>query len=102
MITRDEIINMAQEAASPDTIDPHCDGWWTLTQEELERFFHAAYAAGAAAERERITQAAMLAAEKAVDAAIALEREACAKVCERDDSMRWSGAAAAIRARSAK
>ena len=35
MITRDEIINMAQEAASPDTIDPHCDGWWTLTQEEL-------------------------------------------------------------------
>ena len=27
------------------------------------------------------------------------EREACAKVCERDDSMRWSGAANAIRAR---
>ena len=31
--------------------------------------------------------------------AIADEREACAKVCERDDSMRWSGAANAIRAR---
>jgi hypothetical protein len=30
----------------------------------------------------------------------AAEREACAKVCEKDDSMRWSGAAAAIRARS--
>lgn len=28
------------------------------------------------------------------------EREACAKACERDDSMRWSGAAAAIRERS--
>jgi hypothetical protein len=27
------------------------------------------------------------------------ENEACAKLCERDDSMRWSGAAAAIRAR---
>jgi hypothetical protein len=27
------------------------------------------------------------------------EREACAKLCERDDSMRWSGAAQAIRAR---
>ena len=27
------------------------------------------------------------------------EREACAKVCEQDDSMRWSGAANAIRAR---
>ena len=32
----------------------------------------------------------------------AAEREACAKACERDDSMRWSGAAAAIRARGAK
>ena len=29
----------------------------------------------------------------------AKEREACAKVCEKDDSMRWSGAADAIRAR---
>ena len=27
------------------------------------------------------------------------EREACAKICEKDDSMRWSGAADAIRAR---
>lgn len=27
------------------------------------------------------------------------EREACAKLVERDDSMRWSGAANAIRAR---
>jgi hypothetical protein len=27
------------------------------------------------------------------------EIEACAKVCEKDDSMRWSGAANAIRAR---
>ena len=30
----------------------------------------------------------------------AKEREACAKVCEKDDSMRWSGAADAIRARN--
>ena len=30
----------------------------------------------------------------------AKEREACAKVCEKDDSMRWSGAADAIRARA--
>ena len=27
------------------------------------------------------------------------EREACAKLCEQDDSMRWAGAANAIRAR---
>ena len=32
----------------------------------------------------------------------AAEREACAQVCERDDSMRWAGAAAAIRARENK
>ncbi len=30
----------------------------------------------------------------------AAEREQCAKVCEQDDSMRWSGAADAIRQRS--
>ena len=30
----------------------------------------------------------------------ATEREQCAKVCEQGDSMRWSGAPAAIRARS--
>ena len=29
----------------------------------------------------------------------AKEREACAKLCEKYDSMRWSGAADAIRAR---
>ena len=36
----------------------------------------------ASAERERLTDAAMKAAEKAVDVAIALEREACAKLCD--------------------
>ena len=30
---------------------------------------------------------------------MAIEREACARVCENDDSMRWAGAAEAIRAR---
>jgi len=33
-------------------------------------------------ERERLTDAAMKAAEKGIDTAIALEREACAKVCD--------------------
>lgn len=32
-------------------------------------------------------------------AALAQEREACARLVEQDDSMRWSGAADAIRAR---
>jgi len=35
-----------------------------------------------AEERERLTNAAMKAAEKGIDTAIALEREACAKVCD--------------------
>lgn len=38
-------------------------------------------------------------AKLVADVATAKEREACAKVCEKDDSMRWSGAADAIRAR---
>ena len=42
----------------------------------------------ASAERERLTDAAMKAAEKSVDVAIALEREACAKVC--DDHCGWT------------
>ena len=33
---------------------------------------------------------------------IEAEREACAQVCERDDSMRWAGAAEAIRTRGEK
>jgi len=54
-ITRDDIIRMAREAGATEW----CPGWhlWTV---ELERFFHAAYAAGATA-----------------------GREACAKVCEK-------------------
>jgi hypothetical protein len=68
---------MARQAASPDTIDPHCDGWWTLAQEELERF------------------AALVAAA---------EREACISDCNaeaRDDGTAQK-IAAAIRARGEK
>ena len=43
----------------------------------------------ASAERDRLTDFAIQAAEKAVDVAIVLEREACAKLCEEeaDDEM---------------
>lgn len=37
--------------------------------------------------------------ERVAKAAADAEREACARLVERDDSMRWSGAADAIRAR---
>lgn len=49
MITRDEIIEMAREAGV--YARGHYDETGS-TPEEIERFFHAAYAAGAAAERE--------------------------------------------------
>ena len=92
-MTQDEIIRMAEKACSPNQIlntDP----------EFLERFA----ALVAAHEREKCFDAAMKAAEKAVDAAMLLEREACAKVCEETD-LDWRGlgsridCAAAIRAR---
>jgi len=60
-MTQDEIIEMAIQghASTRDAIR------WAINQE-----------------RERLTDAAMKAAEKAVDVAIKLEREACAKLVE--------------------
>ena len=60
-MTQDEIIEMAIQghASTRDAIR------WAINQE-----------------RERLTDAAMKAAEKAVDVAIKLEREACAKLCD--------------------
>ena len=88
MITQDKIIKMAAEACDPNTICARDGEWWTLKQEELERFFRAAYAAGAAA-----------------------EREACAKACDEQvvskclaplEIYRTEFIAAAIRARGEK
>jgi hypothetical protein len=53
-MNRDDIIRMAREACDPDTVDAWKNGYWTITQEELERF------------------ASLVAAH---------EREKCAKVC---------------------
>ena len=78
-MTREDIIRMAREVGGADI---SINGWtsWVGTQstEYLERFA----ALVSSAEREQLTDAAMKAAEKAVDVAIALEREACAKVCD--------------------
>lgn len=78
-MTRDDIIKLAREACDTDKVDAWHNGFWTVTQEELERF------------------AALVAAA---------EREACAQVCEarymgdnnRED-MEARRCAAAIRAR---
>ena len=72
-MSRDEIIRMAREACDPDKVDAWKNGFWTLTQEELECF-------------------ATLVAEA--------EREACAKVCEQKWGA--AECAEAIRARGAK
>jgi hypothetical protein len=37
-MTRDDIIRMAREACDPDKVDAWKNGFWTLAQEELERF----------------------------------------------------------------
>jgi|688.fasta_scaffold1653326_2 hypothetical protein len=47
-MTRDDIIRMAREACDKDKVDAWHNGFWTLMQEELERFA----ALVAAAERE--------------------------------------------------
>jgi hypothetical protein len=76
-MNRDEIIRMAREACDPDKVDAWKNGFWTLTQEELERF------------------AALVA--KA-------EREACAKLCEDlhdcEPELRPDDCATAIRGRT--
>jgi dihydroxyacetone kinase len=65
-MTQDEIMSLWNE---------HADG---MNGDTLMRFANAV----AAKEREACGEAAMKAAEKAVDVAIKLEREACAKVCD--------------------
>ena len=82
-MNREDIICMAREVGfSEDEID-NCQLMFEhfanlVCQLERERIA----ALVAFTERERLTDAAMKAAEKSVDVAIALEREACAKVAE--------------------
>ena len=47
---RDDIIEMAKKSCDSDKVDAWHNGFWTLTQEELERFA----ALVAAAEREKV------------------------------------------------
>jgi CTP:molybdopterin cytidylyltransferase MocA len=70
-MTQDEIIEMAKQAG----LLP-CQG---IHMGDLKAFAKLV----AEKEREQLTDAAMKAAEKAVDLAIALEREACAKEADK-------------------
>ena len=93
-MTRDEIIEMAREACDPDKVDAWQNGFWTLTQEELERF------AALVVQAER--DASMRSFQRLAVTIAETEREACAKVCEEDRWITGFGAADAIRARGEK
>jgi hypothetical protein len=91
-MNREDIIRMAREACDTDKVDAWHNGFWTLTQEEIERFA----ALVAAAEREKVAKWQMGSGystghgETIEDLLVELEwqvreseREACAKVCDR-------------------
>ena len=88
----DELEKMAQQTAAYG-VHPSGEYIYSFYTEQLQAFA----ALVASAEREQLTDAAMKAAEKAVDVAIALEREACAKWLE--DVVDAPNSAEAIRAR---
>ena len=78
-MNRKDIIRMAREAEHLVIEDYYTNGpVRAFSEAQLERFA----ALVASAERERLTEVAMKSAEKAVDVAIALEREACANLCK--------------------
>ena len=76
-MTKEEIIEMAKKADLTQHENPHF-GTYTATTVSLMRFAKLV----AEKEREAFTAHAMTSAEKAIDVAIKLELEACAKMCE--------------------
>jgi hypothetical protein len=95
-MTKDDIIKLMQQACDPDKKPAWHNDFWTITQEELERFA----ALVAAAERNRKwTQDHWTEYERSIAAA---EREACAKVCAEDGLLWGQRYAAAIRAMGEK
>ena len=80
----EEIIEMARQAGFRYTGNFSVDKGESLScfQAELEAFAKLVEERTAAKEREACTAHAITAAEKAIDVAMKLEREACAKVCE--------------------
>ena len=67
-----------------------------MTREDIIRM------AREAGMRPNMTESLLPELERFAQLVAAAEREACAQMCESDDSMRWAGAAAAIRARGNK
>lgn len=55
-MNRDDVIRMAREAGAAPTHNHELWDIWNISDQALDRFFQAAYAAGAAAEREALEQ----------------------------------------------
>ena len=96
-MNKEQIIEMARQAGFLDyELD---DG----TTDACDKRYEAFATLVARHEREACIAHAMTSAEKAIDVAIKLEREACAKVCDsfqaRDVGMQPAECAGAIRAR---
>jgi hypothetical protein len=97
-MTLKELERMAQETAAFG-VHPSGEYIYSFYTEQLQAFAKLV----AEHEHDKLIDAAMKAAEKGIDTAIALEREACAKVCDafqaRDVGMQPAECAGAIRAR---
>ena len=76
-MTKDEIIEMAKQAGFERL--GHTAEDWVCHLEDIEEFTKLV----AEKEREACIAHAMTSAEKSIDVAIKLEREACAKLCDR-------------------
>lgn len=95
-MTRDEIIRMAREACDADKVDAWYGGFWTLTQEELERFA----AIVAAAEREECAKLCDSFKNKALGAQSGPDDELSNVILRQAAHLGHAECAAAIRARS--
>ena len=91
-MTQDEIIEMAKPFLWGGNV---VEGWTFSSYEQLESFAKLV----AAKEREACIAHAMTSAEKAIDVAIKLEREACANICEEEQGYKTAFCALKIRAR---
>ena len=82
---KEDIIKLARDACDEDKVDAWQNGFWTLTQEELERFATLVAAAAVEQERKEFAIHAVDIARKAIEE----EREACAKVCDDFERAKW-------------
>ena len=91
-MTKEEIIEMARQAGA---MFDHM----TWIERDLLPVFERFAKLVAEKEREAYIAHAMTSAEKAIDVAIKLEREACANICEEEQGYKTAFCALKIRAR---